>query len=180
MDTLWATFGDNWATFHSNIWSHGPIPLIILIFTTAWFCVNFFRLSHLPPAHSTANSVHKQCDQIGRFLILLATNLLTYKSSPKRLLTLWLYWKRFINVKTAVDFILATFRNMWATFLIQHLVTLFTSFQGFLCQSNNNASPVNLKKINNPLYHSLFWLTTSVPRFGYLLSFGTKYNYKIT
>ena len=44
----------------------------------------------------------KQRDQIGRFLKIL-DNKFAYKSSPKRLLTFGLFWKRAINVKITVD-----------------------------------------------------------------------------
>ena len=37
---------------------------------------------------------------------------------------LWTIWKTTINVKSALDILYATFVNIWATFLIQHLVTL--------------------------------------------------------
>ena len=57
-----------------------------------------------------------QCDQIGWFLKVLG-NKFAYKSNPKRLLTFGLFCKRSINVKTALHI-------LYATFLIQHMVTL--------------------------------------------------------
>ena len=50
--------------------------------------------------------------RLGDFLKFLATNLLT-KVAQK---DFWAILKILINVKTAVDIILATFRNIWASF----------------------------------------------------------------
>ena len=63
-----------------------------------------------------------QCDKIWQFLKGLA-NKFAYKSSPKRLLTFGLFWKRPVNVKSA--WIL--FRQLLETF--GHLVTLVVILQ---------------------------------------------------
>ena len=60
--------------------------------------------------------------RLGDFWKFLATNSLT--KVAQKIIDFWAFWKRSIDVKTAEDIIWATFENIWATFLIQHLVTL--------------------------------------------------------
>ena len=72
-----------------------------------WMTSTFNKILHWtkPRFHFLCqNLIAPQCDQIGRFLKVLGNNF-TCKSSPKRLLTFGLFWKRSSNVKTAVDFL---------------------------------------------------------------------------
>ena len=61
--------------------------------------------------------------RLGDFWKFLATNLLT-KVAQKHWWLLGLFWKGYLNVKTAVAYIWVTYGNFWATFLLQYLVTL--------------------------------------------------------
>ena len=49
------------------------------------------------------------------------------KSSPKTFVTFWAILKSSFYAKMLWQFIWATFGNIWATFLLQYLVTLFVS-----------------------------------------------------
>ena len=83
--------------------------------------LNIFSLA---PSRSSGFYVgHKQCNQIGWFLKNIIKKF-AYKSSVKRLVTFGIFWNRLIYVKNVGDIIMATFGNIWATFLFQHLVTL--------------------------------------------------------
>ena len=89
-------------------------------------CDEMMIMSDLRMTFLTANICRQQCDQIGRFLKVLV-NKFAYKSSPKILVTFGLCRKRSIDVKAVVNIIQATFVNIWATLLLQHLVTLATN-----------------------------------------------------
>ena len=68
-----------------------------------------------------------QCDQIGRFLKVLASKF-DYKSSLNIDDFFGLFWKGVLYEKTAVAYTWTAFGNIWATFLLQYLVTLFQTF----------------------------------------------------
>ena len=69
------------------------------------------------------NGHHTQCDQIGRFLNVLR-NKFACKSSPKYWRLYWAVLTSFTLCKTTVASLWATFGTIWATFLLQYLVTL--------------------------------------------------------
>ena len=70
---------------------------------------------------------YDQCDQIGQFFKVLVNNF-AWKSSPKTLESFWAVLKYITFSKTAVASIWATFGNIWATFLLQYLVTLLPTY----------------------------------------------------
>ena len=81
-------------------------PSSFSLFSCRVLLIYFFShcQSPCPMAEGFCHKIYcwHQCDQIGQFLKVLG-NKCTYKSSPKRLLTFGLFWKRLINVITAVE-----------------------------------------------------------------------------
>ena len=97
------------------------------------------------------SQAQQQCDQIGRFLKF------AYKSIPKRLVTFGPFRNRSVYVKTAVTIIQATFGNIWANFLLQHLFILLNSYP----RSNILSIDFNVICIQDSLKYQLASFTLS-------------------
>ena len=70
----------------------------------------------LKPDKQTAADRCEQCDQIGRFL-KVSNSIFAYPKVAQKIVDLWAFWKRSINVETVVDIRYEIFVNIWATFL---------------------------------------------------------------